>query len=178
MRDKRPPHLPSNVRDDRETPLVRAEDAQRGASDLPDVTSEDFRGTLARRANQLSRFSTTLIVQRHRLLSLRRCCVTLRPALQDHAGENMKCEKYSEQDRHHGLLARPGKLKRRSGNGRLVSGRHLRELQFENAGHGQVAPRDRRQSMSLAPRPAMFRLLDRPRPRRSACGHRGRSPTR
>jgi hypothetical protein len=53
LRLLRPPHLPSDVRDDRETPLLRAEDARRSADDLPDVTSEKACGTLARRANQV-----------------------------------------------------------------------------------------------------------------------------
>ena len=39
--------------DDRETPLMRAEDARKSAGDLPAVTSETDCGTLARRANQL-----------------------------------------------------------------------------------------------------------------------------
>jgi hypothetical protein len=39
--------------DDRETPLMRAEDARKSAGDLPVVTSEKTRGTLARRANQV-----------------------------------------------------------------------------------------------------------------------------
>src|ERR1700733_4937014 len=39
--------------DDRETPLMRAEDARKSAGDLPDVTSENICGELARRANQL-----------------------------------------------------------------------------------------------------------------------------
>jgi hypothetical protein len=38
--------------DDRETPLMRAQDARRSARDLPDVTSESACDTLARRANQ------------------------------------------------------------------------------------------------------------------------------
>ena len=40
--------------DDRETPLMRAEDARKSAGDLPVVTSEKARGTLARRANQVT----------------------------------------------------------------------------------------------------------------------------
>jgi hypothetical protein len=43
----------SNVRDDRDTPLLWARDARRNASDLPVVTSENTCGTLARRANHL-----------------------------------------------------------------------------------------------------------------------------
>jgi hypothetical protein len=39
--------------DDRETPLLRAKDARKNASDLPDVTSENICGELARRANQV-----------------------------------------------------------------------------------------------------------------------------
>ncbi len=39
--------------DDRETPLMRAEDARKSAGDLPDVTSESGCDTLARRANQV-----------------------------------------------------------------------------------------------------------------------------
>src|ERR1700722_5920132 len=38
--------------DDRETPLLRAEDARKTAGDLPDVASKTACGTLARRANQ------------------------------------------------------------------------------------------------------------------------------
>jgi hypothetical protein len=49
---KRPSHPAPNVRDDRETPLMRARDARKSAFDLPDVTSENACGTLARRANQ------------------------------------------------------------------------------------------------------------------------------
>ena len=41
--------------DDRETPLGRAGDARKPARDLPDVTSESARDTLARRANQVMR---------------------------------------------------------------------------------------------------------------------------
>jgi hypothetical protein len=39
--------------DDRETPLMRAEDARKSAGDLPVITSKKARGTLARRANQV-----------------------------------------------------------------------------------------------------------------------------
>jgi hypothetical protein len=41
--------------DDRETPLMRAEDARKTARDLPDVTSEKVCGELARRANHARR---------------------------------------------------------------------------------------------------------------------------
>jgi hypothetical protein len=41
--------------DDRETPLMRAEDARKRACDLPVVTSECVRDILARRANQAAR---------------------------------------------------------------------------------------------------------------------------
>jgi hypothetical protein len=41
--------------DDRETPLMRAEDARKTAGDLPVVTSENICGKLALRANQLRR---------------------------------------------------------------------------------------------------------------------------
>jgi hypothetical protein len=54
LRLLRPPHLLPDVRDDRETPLMRAEDARKSAGDLPVVTSEKARGTLARRANQVT----------------------------------------------------------------------------------------------------------------------------
>src|ERR1700728_5364173 len=40
--------------DDRETPLMRAEDARKRAGDLPVVTRKKARGILARRANQLT----------------------------------------------------------------------------------------------------------------------------
>jgi hypothetical protein len=53
LRLLRPPHLLPDVRDDRETPLMRAEDARKSAGDLPVVTSEMICGTLARRANQM-----------------------------------------------------------------------------------------------------------------------------
>jgi hypothetical protein len=53
LRLLRPPHLLPHVRDDRETPLMRAEDGRKSAGDLPVVTSEKARGTLARRANQV-----------------------------------------------------------------------------------------------------------------------------
>src|SRR6185437_14143570 len=39
--------------DDRETPLVRAEDARRSARDLPDVTRKNICDELTRRANQV-----------------------------------------------------------------------------------------------------------------------------
>ncbi|MGA9303212.1 MAG: hypothetical protein WBW45_23570, partial [Bradyrhizobium sp.] len=39
--------------DDRETPLMRAEDARKNARDLPDAASECACDTLARRANHL-----------------------------------------------------------------------------------------------------------------------------
>ncbi|MGA8903159.1 hypothetical protein [Bradyrhizobium sp.] len=42
-------------RDDRDTPLMRAEDARKNARDLPDVTSENVCGELTRRANQSPR---------------------------------------------------------------------------------------------------------------------------
>ena len=41
--------------DDRETPLMRAEDARKHAGDLPDITSENVCGELARRANHARR---------------------------------------------------------------------------------------------------------------------------
>jgi hypothetical protein len=43
---------------------------------------------------------------------------------------------------------------------------------------GRVARRGRLQSRSLGPRPATLPLHHRPRPRRRACGRRGRSPRR
>ena len=43
--------------DDRETPLMRAEDARKNARDLPDITSEKVCGELTRRANQVMRNS-------------------------------------------------------------------------------------------------------------------------
>jgi len=49
LRVLRPPHLPPDVRDDRETPLLRAEDARKNAGDLPVVASETICGRLARR---------------------------------------------------------------------------------------------------------------------------------
>jgi hypothetical protein len=54
LRLLRPPHLLTSVSDDRETPLMRAEDARKSAVDLPVVTSKTARGILARRANQLT----------------------------------------------------------------------------------------------------------------------------
>jgi hypothetical protein len=48
----RPSHPAPNVRDDREAPLFRERDGGESAFDLPDVTSENACGTLARRANQ------------------------------------------------------------------------------------------------------------------------------
>jgi hypothetical protein len=44
----------AHVRDDRETPLLVARDARRGAIDLPDVTTESTCDGLARRANHLA----------------------------------------------------------------------------------------------------------------------------
>jgi hypothetical protein len=41
--------------DDRETPLMRAEDARKSAGDLPVVASKKARGTLARPANRVAR---------------------------------------------------------------------------------------------------------------------------
>jgi hypothetical protein len=40
--------------DDRETPLMRAEDARKNARDLPDVASKRSCDTLARRANHFA----------------------------------------------------------------------------------------------------------------------------
>ena len=51
-RPKRPSHPAPNVRDDRDTPLIRARDAGSNARDLPDVTSKSGCDRLARRANQ------------------------------------------------------------------------------------------------------------------------------
>ena len=49
----RPSHPAPNVRDDREAPLFSGTGRGESAFDLPDVTSENACGTLARRANQL-----------------------------------------------------------------------------------------------------------------------------
>ena len=53
MRQSRPSHPAPNVRDDRDTPLIEAQDAGRSARDLPDVTSECACGRLTRRANHV-----------------------------------------------------------------------------------------------------------------------------
>ena len=72
----RPPHPAPNVRDDRETPLVRAQDVRESAGDLgkrstaanwPDGASKNACDTLARRANQRSR---CLAKKRDQLLAL------------------------------------------------------------------------------------------------------------
>jgi hypothetical protein len=44
----------ANVRDDRDTPLLRARDARSIARDLPDAANEIRCGTMARRANHLA----------------------------------------------------------------------------------------------------------------------------
>jgi hypothetical protein len=42
VKPKRPSHPACNVRDDRDTPLLWKQDAQSGATDLPDGASEIF----------------------------------------------------------------------------------------------------------------------------------------